>query len=180
MFALDGALGRVLDAAQINDDGEEIEEAGNEIAAFGDPSHRFHAERMHGEDQRGEEGADGNVPAKIGGGFGDGAAQKGDGQEVEYYGVGGVPQQIDEVVAERIESPEVVIEAEGHPGDGDVAVEQVRGPHPVELLPAQAAVVRVVEKIDAVVPVHEVVAERGKERDEAEERDAEGEEAVEA
>src|SRR5439155_16921 len=64
-----------------------------------------------------------------------------------------------------------LVEAEGHPGQGDVETHERGGPHPAELRPAHTAIQRILRQIAGVVPVDEVVAESGPERDEREGHD---------
>src|SRR5712691_794056 len=75
------------------------------------------------------------------------------------------------MIAARLHAPEQVVEAEGHPGQWDVVAHVKRGPHPMQLWPAKPAIVRVVEEVLVVVPVHELVLERGQERREGDESD---------
>ena len=59
------------------------------------------------------------------------------------------------MVSGRIHPPDRVVHPEGHPGEGDVVPHQERREHPPELGRAEAAVIRIVEKILIVVPVDE-------------------------
>src|SRR5262249_51093089 len=69
-------------------------------------------------------------------------------------------------------APDEVVEAEGQPGERHVVADVKRGEHPVELGPAEAAVVGVVEEVLAVVPApDEVVAKSLLERGEGGEDD---------
>src|SRR5207244_5607263 len=71
--------------------------------------------------------------------------------------------------AEWVHAPQQVVQAEGHPRQRNV-VAQVRGPHPAELRPAEPPIVRVVEEILIIVPVHKLVLERWQEGGEGDKR----------
>ena len=72
------------------------------------------------------------------------------------------------MVAGGMQTPEAVIEAEGEPGQGDVMARVEGGEHPAELIPAETAVIRIVEEVQGIVPGGEAVAQcrqEGGERD---------------
>src|SRR5437667_10248725 len=73
------------------------------------------------------------------------------------------------MIADGLQAPEEVVQPEGHPGQGSVVTYVGRGPHPAEVGPTEAAVVRVLEEIFIVVPVHKLVVERGQERNDGDE-----------
>src|SRR2546430_3390148 len=82
--------------------------------------------------------------------------------EEEDHRICSVQEEIGQMVAEGVHAPEQVVQTEGHPRQRNV-VAQVRGPHPAEVSPAEPPIVRVVEEIRSIVPVHKLVLERGEE-----------------
>src|SRR5437899_10695010 len=79
------------------------------------------------------------------------------------------------MIPDGIHAPEQVVQAEGHPGQGSVVTYVGRGPHPAEVGPTEAAVLRVLDEIVIVVPVHELVVERGQEGNDGDESNQDGE-----
>src|SRR5438445_584238 len=79
----------------------------------------------------------------------------------------GVQEKIGQMIPHGIHAPEQVVQAEGHPGQRNV-VAQVRRPHPAEVGPPEPSIVRVVEEIVLIVPVHKLVLERWQEGGEGE------------
>src|ERR1700716_3933856 len=124
---------------------------------------------MDGEDQTGEGGA----PAEGDGGGGgrQGDAEQTEGEEVESKRGGGVEEEAGEVGAGGRQAPEAIIEAEREPGQGDVVTCVEGGEHPAELIPAETAVVGIVEEIQGIVPRGEAVAECREESDERDDHD---------
>src|SRR2546428_9097695 len=72
------------------------------------------------------------------------------------------------MMPEGVHAPEQVVQAEGHPRQRNV-VALVRGPHPAEVGPGESPIVRVLEEISLIVPVHKLVLQRGQERSEGDE-----------
>src|SRR5213080_4058342 len=79
------------------------------------------------------------------------------------------------MIADGIHAPEEVVQPEGHPGQGSVVTYVGRGPHPAEVGPTEAAVLRVLDEIVIIVPVHKLVVERWQERNDGDERNQDGE-----
>src|SRR5437867_1940497 len=79
------------------------------------------------------------------------------------------------MIPDGIHAPEEVVQPEGHPGQGSVVTYVGRGPHPAEVGPAEAAVLRVLDEIVIIVPVHKLVVERWQERTEGDESNQDGE-----
>ena len=77
------------------------------------------------------------------------------------------------MVAERVHAPHREVGAERQPGHRDPVAHNARGQHPAELRPAESPVVRVLQEVDGVVPVHEPGAEDGGEDHGGHERDGE-------
>src|SRR5438552_8037878 len=73
------------------------------------------------------------------------------------------------MIADGLQAPEEVVQPEGHPGQGSVVTYVGRGPHPADVGPTEAAVLRVLDEIVIVVPVHKLVVERGQERNDGDE-----------
>src|SRR5437016_8594495 len=73
------------------------------------------------------------------------------------------------MIAEGHQAPKEVVQHEGHPGQGSVVTYVGRGPHPAEVGPTEAAVLRVLDEIVIVVPVHKLIVERGQERNDGDE-----------
>src|SRR5882762_6020061 len=71
------------------------------------------------------------------------------------------------MVSDRVHPPDHVVQSQGHPREGDVMSHQERREHPPELRGAEAAVIRVVDKILVVVPVEESTFQGRHEYDEA-------------
>src|SRR6267378_4885218 len=71
------------------------------------------------------------------------------------------------MVSDRVHPPDNVVQSQGHPREGDVMPHQERREHPPELRGAEAAVIRVVDKILVVVPVEETTFQGRHEHDEA-------------
>src|SRR5439155_1515293 len=63
-------------------------------------------------------------------------------------------------------------------GQGDVVAQVKRGPHPAELGPAEPSIVRVVEEIFIIVPIHKLISQRGQERSEGHESNERGDKPV--
>src|SRR5207249_622799 len=92
----------------------------------------------------------------------------------EEGGVGGVQQDVREVIAECVHPPERVVEAEREPRHRDPVAHDGAREGPADLSPAEAAIGRVAEEIAVVVPEDEAVLERGREDREGNGRDREG------
>src|SRR5881409_2074534 len=100
--------------------------------------------------------------------------QQAERQQVEEGGVGGVQQDVREVIAECVHPPERVVEAEREPRHRDPVAHDGAREGPADLSPAEAAIGRVAEEIAVVVPEDEAVLERGREDREGNGRDREG------
>jgi hypothetical protein len=155
---------------QIREDRCQEEECAQDVAPFRRPRHRLHAERMHSEQERGECRAKPHSEV-----VGEGVVERQRDQalrdQVDEAGVRGVQQEAGQVIPDRVHPPDEIVEAEGHPSQGDVETHERGGPHPAELRPAHAAIERVLRQIVGVVPVDEVGSESGQERGEREGRD---------
>lgn len=77
------------------------------------------------------------------------------------------------MIAGGIHAPHEIVGAQGEPGQGNVVTHVEGREHPLELGEPQAAIGRVAEKIDGVVPVDEAVLEHTEERGEGERCDEE-------
>src|SRR5258708_5591237 len=71
------------------------------------------------------------------------------------------------MVSDRVHPPDNVVQAQGHPREGDIVSHQERREHPPELDCAEAAVIRIVDKILVVIPVDESTFQGRQEDDEA-------------
>jgi len=98
--------------------------------------------------------------------------------EEEDHRIGGVQEEARQVIPEGVHAPQPVVQAEGHPGQGDVVAQVKRGPHPAELGPAEPSIVRVVEEIFIIVPIHKLISQRGQERSEGHESNERGDKPV--
>src|SRR5207244_12893137 len=76
--------------------------------------------------------------------------------EEEDHRIRGVQEETRQMIPDGIHAPQQVVQAEGNPGQRNV-VAQVRGPHPAEVGPPEPSIVRVVEEIFLIVPIHELV-----------------------
>src|SRR6266478_815736 len=152
----------------VTEQSQDVEEAGENVAALGRPGDGFDTQGMDGEDERGEGGA----PAEGdgGGGRGQGHLEQAEGEEVEGERGGGVEEEAGEVVAGGVQAPEAIVEADGEPGQGHVVARVEGGEHPAELSGAEAPVVEIVEKIQGIVPGGEAVAECRRKRGERHDR----------
>src|SRR3989454_7821195 len=99
-----------------------------------------------------------------------GRSQDPAGHEIEDRRIRGVQEEVGQMIPDGIHAPEEVVQPEGHPGQGSVVTYVGRGPHPAEVGPTEAAVLRVLDEIVIVVPVHKLVVERGQERNDGDER----------
>src|SRR5215470_2207648 len=79
------------------------------------------------------------------------------GNEIKENAVGSVEYKIRQVIAGRIQSPNEVVKSVGHPTQRLVGSHVKRGKHPAQLIPSQAAVVRVIDQIFIVVPLDEMI-----------------------
>ena len=131
------------------------------------------AERERGEDRAGHDGVARRRGAEA-------LCEQASGDEPEQGDIHGVDHHAGEVIAERIHAPQDVVQAPRQPRQRTPVAEERRREHPVQLRGAEAAIVDVPEEADVVVPVHELGAERRQEREEPEDRDAEGRPAREA
>ena len=110
--------------------------------------------------------------------IGQSQSQNPKGDKVKDDRIGDVQDEARQMVAEGVHAPEQVVQAQGHPGQRDPVTHVKRGgPHPAELGPAEAAIVRVVEEIVRVVPVHELVLQRGQERREGDDSNQDGDQS---
>ena len=159
----------LLHVPEIREDAGQREEPAEHVPPFGDPGDRFDAQRM----DRMEERPDRGRPADVGPA---GEPQEGCEDEVKEGGVGGVQQQIRQVVADGVHPPDRIVHPQRHPGERVIVAREEARPHPAELRSPEAAIVRVIEEIEVVVPIDEVSAKRRREGGEGEERDGQGEE----
>jgi hypothetical protein len=94
--------------------------------------------------------------------------------EVEEGGDHPVKDERGEVIADGVHAPQAPVERQGEPRERHPVAHEPGRQHPGKLRRAEAAVVRVVEEVLPVVPVQEVAAEPGQEREHARQRDGEG------
>ncbi len=73
-----------------------------------------------------------------------------------------VQNQADEMVSPRIELKCNVLRTEDQPAQRLINPKMVRCEGPANLAPAQPPIVRVFEEVSPIVPIHEVILERGK------------------
>ena len=155
---------------EVSKDRRQVEEPREDIPPFRGPGDGFHAQGM---DRKHESGKRGRHSERVTAfrGTGQSPCQKPTGYEEEDHRIRGVQEEIGQVVAAGVHAPEQVIQPEGHPRQRNV-VTQLRGsPHPAEVGPAKPPVVRVLEEILVVVPVHKLVVERWQERGEGDDSD---------
>ena len=79
--------------------------------------------------------------------------------------------QAGQMIAEGVHSPQNEVKAEGQPGQRNVVSETDRGEHPAQMGPAEAAVMRIRQKINVVVPIQESAAQNAGENDKSEQSD---------
>jgi len=84
--------------------------------------------------------------------------------DIESVSWASVPQKNGHVTPDGTHAPQEAVQAESHPGQGNVVARVKRGPHPAEVRPGEPAIVRVVQEVHVIVPVHELVLQRWKER----------------
>src|SRR6266852_4344195 len=116
---------------------------------------------MHGEEEGGHAGAGrdgGGAPGRMR------RLEESAPDEVEARGAGGVEEQVEQVVADRLESAQDVVEAEAHPGQWNPVAQHGAGPHPLELREAETVDTRVLDDRVIVVPVDEICLERREKR----------------
>ena len=92
-------------------------------------------------------------------------------QEKNEHRIGAVEHEVAQVEAERIQAKQFVSRGPAQPGQGHVVARVEGGEHPAELIPAETAVIRIVEEVQGIVPGGEAVAQC---RQEGGERDAFG------
>jgi len=162
---------RSVDLLEPREKGEHEEEPGHHVAALGDPGHRLDAQRMHGKQERRR----GCSQRDIAGGRarGEGPGEEAAGHGIEAERGGRVEEEAREVIAGGIHAPHEIVGAQGEPGQGNVVTHVEGREHPLELGEPQAAIGRVVEKIDGIVPVDEAVLEHTEERGAGERYDEE-------
>ncbi len=167
-----------FEALEIREDGRQEQEPAEDVAPLGDPRHRLDAERVDAPEQRRErpghhDGA-GRLSARRAAAPGRGEQAPGD--RVDERRVGGVEDQVRQVVPPGVHPTEGVVDSEAQPRQRDVVAHERRGEHPLDLRPAQAPEVRVGHEVDRVIPVEELPAQRGKEHDAGDEEDERGQE----
>ena len=151
-----------LAGPQVHQDRHQVEESREHIAPFGDPRHGFHAQGMDRKHEGGEPGGHSKRVTAFRG-TGQSPCQDATDDEEEDHRVGGVQEEARQMIPDGIHAPEQVVQAEGHPRQRNV-VALVRGPHPAEVGPGEAPIVRVVEEIVIIIKVHKLVLEGGQER----------------
>src|SRR5712691_2587212 len=114
---------------------------------------------MDAEQQRGRGGS----PADRGFSSRDGRGQQPSRERVDKNCIEGVKDHRSRVISGRLRPPEHVVEAQGQPRDGNVRSRVGDREHPANLGPAEAAVMRVGEKVFFIVPVDKAVTERRQE-----------------
>ncbi len=149
------------------------EETGQDVAAGADPDHGLGAEGVDREDERrhhgrrpGARGARGLARA--------GLLEESRREPVDEDRRGRVTQEAGQVVAERLDAPERVVEGPAEPGDG--LVEPVVGgrPHPPQLGGPDAVELRVVADLLEIVVRQELAPEAAGEDRERRDRDQRG------
>jgi hypothetical protein len=83
--------------------------------------------------------------------------QQPEGHRVQDHGGGHVEEEAGQVIAERIEPPEVSVDLVGHPGDRHVVPEEPGRPGPAELRGPKPTKLEVAEEHPRVVPGDEPV-----------------------
>ena len=78
------------------------------------------------------------------------------------------------MVAEGPHAPQGVVESERQPGHGDPVPHENRGEHPPQLIQSEATVAAILDEVDLVVPVDELVPQRGREHGEREQAEPDG------
>jgi hypothetical protein len=152
-----------LGEAQPGERRQQVEERAQHVAALGDPRHRLRAERVQGKEQRGAAGAQ---PPGQGVGRRHGGAQQAQAQGVDERDVGGMQEEIAQVIAERVHAPQRVVDAVGEPGHRRPVPHDGACQHPAQLNGAESAVAGVRQEIAVVVVDEPAVAERGREDEE--------------
>ncbi len=124
---------------------------------------------MHGEEER----SHGRSQRDIGGGRARGQCpgEESAGHGIEAERGGGVEEQAREVIALRVHAPHDIVGAEGEPGQRNVVTHVESREHPRELGDSQAAIARIIQEIDGVVPVDEAILQYTEERSEREHYD---------
>jgi len=162
------AVGRAR--SQVRQHRQEIEQRREHIPALGDPGDRLDAQRVDGEEQRRHGCAERDRALTR---LGQAQTEKTKRQQIEQSGVGGVEQDVRQVIAERIHSPDGVVEAEAEPRDGNPVAHDGAREGPADLLPAEAAIEGIVQEVAVVVPEDEAVLQRGREDRDGQRRNGE-------
>ncbi len=79
---------------------------------------------------------------------------------VRHQSRDGMNNQTGQIIAKRIHSPDNIIQAICHPGQRHAGTQITRGKHPVDLVPAQAAIIRVGQEKRLIIPTALAVALR--------------------
>ena len=143
--------------AEIGQDCQEGEQAGQEVGPRGRPGHGLHAERVQGPQERGRRRAGPQRaprPRR-------GAVEEPPREEVEEGRVGAMDDQVHRVKGMGVDAPEPGVEPEGEPGDRDVVAEVSGREHPPEVRPPETAKVRIPDEVVPIVPAHEGVRHDG-------------------
>lgn len=80
-----------------------------------------------------------------------------DGHEVQHDGIDGVQQQIGQMVAERIEPPKEIIDAEGKPGQRVIVTHVECSEHPSNIRPVKTPVEWIFNNVPIVIPVDKLI-----------------------
>src|ERR1041385_7151663 len=80
-----------------------------------------------------------------------------------------------QVKAERVETPQKIIERVGQPGERLVVAHIESPEHPADVRPIERAILRVFQQKLDVIPIDEAVVERGQEENKSQREDQYGE-----
>ena len=146
---------------EVGEDRQEIEEAGEHVAAGRRPRHRFDAQRMDRERERARDRGRVQRPRTH-----RRRREERPDEDVDEQGVRDVQRETGQMVAGGAHAPEGVVDGEAHPGERLVLPAEERGEHPAQVADRQAAEVGVVGEDHVVVPQDEAVLQGRRERGE--------------
>src|SRR5262249_40398641 len=104
--------------------------------------------------------------------------QQAQGEKVKYHRVNRVKQEAGQMIAGGVHAPQKIVQAEGYPRQRAVVFHVDRGKHPAKIIRGQPAVIRVIEKVIVIIPVHKAILQRWKEGQDGQENDQEGNQDV--
>src|SRR5262249_31365505 len=151
MLPARGCAAACIRRSQIRMDGQNEEEAAQEVWLSRDPRDDFDALRMDRVPRDGDGGKRGRSLPE----WQAAVPQESERQAEECEYRGRVQHDARRVIAARVEIPERILERREHPGERLIRAEVHGGPRPLDLMTSQAPKIEVGEVVVGIVPVDE-------------------------